>query len=447
VNDLLAGTRPQGVPAPAVEQSARGAGAAPPSARYVWYVIGLLCVVNLFNWMDRMVLAVLAPSVKADLALSDGQLGMIIGFAFAVFYAVSGLPIARWADRGVRRNIIALGLTIWSTMTALHGAAQNFWHLLLARIGVSGGEASSFPAGQSIICDYVPLKRRSGVMSLFVFGLYAGMMTGMALAGWLGEKLGWRWTFVAIGAPGLLLALIVRFTLREPQRGVLDAAPSDPMSLRNAAAFLLECRTYKLLVLYLIMNGFVQHGLNQWWPSFYSRSFELNLSSVGVYLGIALGAGSGAGLLIGGLLSNKLAGKDMRLPLTVSAAGVALGLPTAVATLFYPSSTGSLLFVAVTSLLWNISQGPVIAAIASVVRSQMRATASAINIFLTAVFGMGLGPLFVGLLSDELMLSLGSESLRYALILPISLIPVMAFVLYSSARKFPDDLRRAGARF
>lgn len=418
------------------------------SARYVWYVIFLLAVVNVFNYVDRMALAVLAPLIKVDLELSDAQLGLLIGFAFSIFYAICGIPIARWADRGIRRNIIAIAVATWSVMTVLGGAAQNFWHLLLARVGVGAGEAGSYAPGASIVCDYVPLKRRSGIFAIHTFGLYAGMMVGLALGGWLGETIGWRWTFVILGLPGIALAVVVRFTLREPIRGFFDAVKDDKpgLSIGGTIGVLWRCRTYRLLVLFMVVNGFVQYGLNQWWPSFYTRVFGLNLSSVGVYLGMAIGAGSGMGLLFGGLLANKAAERDVRLPLMIGAAATSLALPAAFGTLFVPSALGSILLVSLSALFWSASNGPVVATVYSVTAPRMRATAGAIAVFVTSVLGFGLGPFCVGLLSDILAPSLGVEALRWALLLPICLLPVMVIALYAAAKALPTDLRATGTQ-
>lgn len=417
------------------------------SAGYVWYVVVLLTVVNVFNYVDRMALAVLLPFIKADLTLSDGQLGLLVGLAFSLFYAVCGIPIARYADRGVRKNIIAVALAVWSVMTALSGAAQNFWHLFFARVGIGAGEAGCLPPAQSIICDYVPLKRRSGVFAIHAFGLTGGMMVGMALAGWLGDLLGWRWTFVVLGAPGIGLAIILHLTLREPVRGAFDAPNAERIeaSFGKTMMFLWRCRTYRLLTILYALNGFVQYGLNQWLPSFYARLFDLSMSSVGVYLGFAIGAGSAIGLLIGGILANKAAERDIRSPLMIGVAATALALPVVLASLFVPSASGSILLVSLSAILWSVLTGPVIATATGVVPSRMRATAGAINIFFAAVLGFGLGPLCVGVASDLLTPVFGDEALRYALVIPACLLPVMAVVLYSAANALRTDLENQAA--
>jgi predicted MFS family arabinose efflux permease len=415
------------------------------SSLYVWYAICLLSVVNVFNYMDRMALSVLAPLVKASLKLSDSELGLLVGFAFALFYAICGIPIARWADRGVRRDIIALSLTIWSAMTALSGVVQNFWHLFLVRVGVGIGEAGCFPPGQSMLCDYVPIERRSGVLAIHSFGAFVGMTVGMALAGSLAEVIGWRWTFVALGLPGIVLAILVRLTLREPRRGSFDAVKDDEQRapFLQTVVELWRCRTYRLLLVFLTMNGSLYFGMIQWWPSFYARVFGLSLSQAGIYLGTAIGVGSGLGLLIGGLLGNKLAQRDVRLPLMLGAASILLGLPTALGSLFIHSAAGSIFLVALSVLLWGAHGGPVLATLYSVARPRMRATAGALAIFFQSAVGFGIGPLCVGVLSDLLAPKLGVESLRYALLAPICLMPFIVITLYAAARVLPRDLRSA----
>lgn len=413
------------------------------SDRYVWYVVVVLTMVNVANYMDRMALSVLLPVIKTDLQLSDGQLGLLVGFAFAIFYAACCIPIARWADSGVRRNIIALALTTWSLMTVLSGAAQTFWQLFLCRIGVGAGEAGCVPPAQSLICDYAPAERRFGLFAVHNFGATVGMMLGMALAGWWAELIGWRWTFVALGVPGIALAVLVWFTIIEPERGRLEGTRVAPesISLGQTIRLLWSCKVYRLLVLFLVVNGFVQMGLNQWLPSYYSRIFGLSISSVGLYLGAALGISAGAGGLLGGLLANRVAKRDERLPMLISAGATFAGIPAAFASLLVSSASMSILLMAATSLLWNISNGPVIGSVYNVTDPQMRATAGAITIFFTSVFGFGLGPYFVGYMSEVFSDRLGAEGLRYALIAGVVLSPIMGITLLGIARSMFANAR------
>jgi predicted MFS family arabinose efflux permease len=418
-----------------------------PSRHYVWYAVALLTLVNVFNYMDRMALAVLAPLIKVDLALSDTELGLLVGMAFALFYAVCSLPIARWADRANRRNIIAVALAIWSVMTALSGAAQHLWQLFVARVGVGAGEAGGLPPAQSLLCDYVPPKRRTGVFAVHNFGLIAGAMLGMVLAGWIGALIGWRWTFVALGVPGLALAVVVRLTLREPVRGHFEAPPTDAssISLSHAIELLWRCRTYRLLVTFLALNGFVQTGLLQWWPSLYERVFNLSLGSVGISLGLAFGAGSGLGVLAGGWLGTQAAKRNARLPLLVGAAALVFTLPTVLASLFVSSTVGSLVLVSLAQLFWGLLAGPVYGTLFSVVPPRVRATAGAVVIFATSVVGAGLGPLCIGVLSDLMTPMLGIEALRYAMLAPLALFPLLVLAIHAATKALPHDLHVAGA--
>lgn len=414
------------------------------SQSYIWYVISLLAVVNAINYMDRYALSVLLPLIKEDLHLTDGQLGLLVGLAFSVFYAVCGVPIARWADQGNRRSIITLAMVVWSAMTAVSGAAQNFFHLFLARIGVGAGEAGCIPPGQSIISDYVPVEGRPIAHAVHSFGSVIGLMVGMMLAGWLGDIIGWRWAFVALAIPGFLMAVIVRLTLIEPSRGLSDGYQGhiggDAIPLKEAIGYLRSCRSYVIIVQFFAVNGFLQAALMQWMPSFYERSHILSASEIGFYLGPALGIGSGAGLLLGGALSARLAAKDISLPLKVGAVGVAIALPALIGFLLAPTPDLSFLFAFVAWVFLSVSGGPVVAAVQSVVMPATRATASAIAIFFTSVLGFGLGPFFVGIVSDFIAAYYGVESLRYAMLSTLVLIPFMVILLYRASGTLNADL-------
>jgi predicted MFS family arabinose efflux permease len=406
-------------------------------SRYTWYVIGLLTVVSIFSYIDRMALAALAPSIKRDLGLSDSELGLLTGLAFSVFYAICGIPIARWADRGVRVHILSIALAAWSVMTALSGAAQGFWNMFLCRVGIGAGEAGCLPSAQSIICDYVPKKMRPGIFAVHNVGNYLGMMLGLGLAGWLALLVGWRLTFVLLGLPGLVLALILWSTLIEPARGSLDEPNKTTEAKRDFGAtirVLLKCKPYRLLLAFYVVNGFVQYGLIQWWPSFYSRSYDIGISSIGVYLGLAVGGSAATGSLVGGLVAHSLANRTSGAPLIVGASVTMLALPAAMGSVLVSRLELSVALVSLSAFCWSVSNGPVIATAASVVSPTMRATSLSIIIFATSVVGFGLGPLSVGLLSDFLQPQLGQQALRYALLLPASLLPVMAAVLCAAAK-------------
>jgi predicted MFS family arabinose efflux permease len=415
----------------------------------VWYVIALLFAVNACSFMDRQALAMLAPAIKLEFGLSDGQLGLLTGFSFAVFYAVCAIPIARWADRAIRRDIVALALTVWSVMTALCGAAPSFWHLFLARIGVGAGEAGGAPTAQSLLCDYVPLARRPFVLAINTFGAAAGFMLGMVLAGWLGQRIGWRLTFVVLGAPGVALALLVRLTLREPQRGRFEGrqAEDDSMpSLGDTLHFLWRCRTYRALMVFAALSMLALSGTLQWSPTFLMRVHGLEASVIGFYLGVPMGVGMGIGLLVGGFAASKAAERDVRWPLRIGGGAVALMVPATIGAYTVSSPFASMFFVFVLLLLNGVASAPVVATVYSVVRPRMRATAGAVSIFWQSVVGSGLGPVVVGVLSDAMAPTLGAQSLRYALLAPTCLLPIMIVALRAAANSVRRDLDVVGSR-
>ncbi|MDG1001444.1 MAG: MFS transporter, partial [Pseudomonadales bacterium] len=192
------------------------------SAGTKYYALGLLTIVYSFNFIDRQLLSILQESIKEELLLSDSQLGLLTGFAFAVFYVTAGIPIARFADRSNRRNIIAFSVGLWSLMTALSGLVQNYAQLLIARIGVGVGEAGGSPPSHSIISDIFPVESRASAISFYSTGVNLGILFGFLLGGWLNEFFGWRTAFFVVGAPGIIIAIIVRFTLKEPIRGLSE---------------------------------------------------------------------------------------------------------------------------------------------------------------------------------------------------------------------------------
>lgn len=416
----------------------------PLSTARICYVIGLLWVVNICNYIDRMALAVLLPSIKKDMVLTDSQLGLLTGLAFSVFYAICGIPIARLADRGVRKTVIAVALAVWSMMTALSGSAQNFAQLFLARVGVGAGEAGSIPPAQSLICDYVRPERRGGVLAFHSTGIFVGMMLSMTLAGGLESSLGWRWTFVALGAPGLLIALVIWGTLDEPRRGRLDQPAGHQVAdvhIREALTILARIPAYRCVVLFYIFNGFAQYGFNQWWPSLFTRRFDLSASALGFPLGVAIGLGAGIGLIGGGVVANRLIARNHRLPLKIGAAITCFAIPASLWSIFAPSIMSSVFAAGVTVLCWSSSNGALFAATFNMTPPQIRTTAGAIPIFFAAIFGFGLGPLAVGIVSDALTGIAGSSALQYAMIIPALGFPIMAFTLFKAAATLPDRPR------
>lgn len=408
---------------------------------YVFYVIALLTLVNVFNYMDRMALAVLMPAIKADLKLTDGELGLLVGLAFSLFYAICGMPIARLADRGSRKTIIAACLGIWSLMTSLSGAATAFWHLFVARMGVGAAEAGGLPAAQSVICDYIRPERRPIAFAVHNAGLMAGMMLGILAAGLLEGLVGWRWAFVLLGVPGLLFALIVALTLREPARGFFDTDAGDAKpGLLETAKTLFGCRTFNLLISFNILIGFIQYTIQQWLPSFYARTFGASISEIGLWLGLATGIASAVGLLAGGLLATRISRRGVGTPFFIAAIGMIGAMIAASGILLVPDMRLSICMAAATFVLWSLPTGAVVTALHGVTLPAMRATAASLIIFFGSIFGTALGSYCVGLVSDALSPSLGKEALRYALLIPVGMFPLLALVLFGIGRFLQDDL-------
>lgn len=412
------------------------------SSRYLWYALSLLFAANLFNYMDRMVISVVLPLIKADLDLSDTQLGVLTGIAFAVFYATFGIPIARWADRGTRRTIVSLAIAVWSAMTVLCGMAQNFVHMMLARFGVGIGEAGCVPPSHSMIADFFPTERRATALGIHTSGATLGIVGGLVLGGYIAETWGWRWAFFMLGAPGLLLAIVTQLTLREPTRGAHeDAAVDVPQPpLREVLRYFARRRSYVHLVIVFAMGSFAAFGIQMWLPSFYVRSFGMSTAEVGFYFGIAFGLGSAMGTLGGGYVADWMGKGDMRRPLLILGVGAsAMTLPLSLGVLLSPWAALALSLNLVSSTIGGLANGPLFAAIQSVVDNRMRAIAVAILMFSSSMIGVGLGPLFAGMLSDMLAPRFGDDSLRYSLVI-LSCLGVYPIVhLWLAVRALPHD--------
>ncbi|MEH6592348.1 MAG: MFS transporter [Halioglobus sp.] len=411
-----------------------------------YYALGLLTVVYCFNFVDRQLLAILQESIKLDLGLSDSQLGLLTGFAFAVFYVTAGIPIAGWADRSNRRNIVALSLLIWSGMTAMSGAVQNYTQLLLARIGVGVGEAGGSPPSHSIISDIFPVQYRASALSFYSTGVNIGILFGFLLGGWLNEFFGWRVAFVVVGGPGIILAILVRKTLHEPIRGLVDnrQVSEEAPPFRAVLALLWSRRSFRHIALAAGLNAFVSYASINWNASFFIRSHGMSTGELGTWLALILGAGGAVGTLGGGLIADRLAVKDKRWYVWLSALAGLIALPFTVAIYLVESPYAALMCAAVPGVLSTAYLGNAIATTHGLVGLRMRAMSSAILFLILNIVGLGLGPFSVGVLSDYLASGYGVESLRYALLFilpPISAWSVCHF--YLASRSLRSDLLAA----
>lgn len=417
------------------------------SKNYRRYVLFLLTIVYALNFVDRQILVILQESIKLDMELSDSQLGLLTGFAFAIFYVSVGIPIARWADVGNRKNIVAGAVAIWSGMTALSGLTQNFFQLLLARIGVGVGEAGGSPPSHSILSDYYPAEERGRAMSIYSTGVYLGILIGFVIGGWVNEHYGWRIAFFAVGLPGLLIALIVKFTLREPIRGMSDGvAVKESVSFKETLSTLWALKSFRFFAFASGLSAFCSYGIGNFLPSFLIRSHGFETTQVGISLAITSGLGGIVGTYAGGYFADKLGLKDIRWYLWVPAIPAILGPVLITSAMFMDNSTYALTCLFVATVFGALYLGPVIAITHTLVSPNMRAMSSAILFLILNLIGLGCGPVAVGLMSDALTPSLGIDALRYS-IAGVSFVGLLAMIgFYRAAKYLPEDLAKQKAK-
>jgi len=420
----------------------------PASPRYRHYVLGLLFLVYVFNFVDRRILAILAEPIQKELGVPDTAMGLLMGPAFGIFYTFAGIFIARWADVGVRRSIIALGLVVWSVFTAASGLVRAAAHLALARIGVGVGEAACSPPAHSLIADYFPPGRRATALSIYSMGIYGGILVSYALGGFLREEVGWRWAFALVGLPGLLLALVLRFTVREPRRGGAEGRTDDGErpTLRDAARHMWPLRSFRHLTAGAALNSFVGYALGAWLPLFLARVHAMkDGTEIGLWLGLTFGLGGAAGTLLGGLLCDRLGARDARWHLRIPALATLLSLPFTALALLWPGRQGALLLLVPSIVFGALYLGPVFSLTQGLVKLRLRALAASVLIFAMNLVGLGLGPTAVGALSDLLdaHAGLGTGSIRYALLVVVALRLWAAVHLWLGSRSLPAELGAA----
>jgi MFS transporter, Spinster family, sphingosine-1-phosphate transporter len=370
-----------------------------------------------FNFVDRLALGIVLEDIKADLELTDTQLGFLTGIAFALFYAVMGIPIARWADRGNRVTIITVTTALWSAMVALCAAAGSFAQLLLIRVGVAVGEAGCLPPAQSLISDYFTRAERPRAVGIYTMGAPLSLFFGYFAAGWLNESYGWRATFVILGMPGVALAAVAWLTLREPRcRTAPSVPPAAQTSVTEVLSTLWANTTFRRLLLCISVSNFFMYGILQWLPSFFIRSYGLSTGEIGSGFALSLGLSGVLGNYWGGMLASRYAADNERLQLRVMA--VLWGSSALLFACVYlvPSSYLALFFLGLGGMALTFTNGPLFAMIQTLVTPRMRAMAVAIVQLFANLIGLGLGPLAAGALSDALRPLFGDESLRYALI-------------------------------
>lgn len=404
--------------------------------RRAFVALALLALMNAFNYMDRVLLSAVSELVKRDFALTDTQLGLLSGYAFVLVYAVLALPVARWADVGVRRSIVAGAVTVWSAMTAACGLAQQYAHLVAARIGVGVGEAGALPAAYSLLSDYFDARRRAFAIAVFLSAGTLGTTLGFVVGGALGQAYGWRTTFVLVGLPGLLLALAIRLCVAEPPRPPSPLGGRPP--LRDSIAILARNRAYCWALAASVLNAFSMFGITQWLPVFFVRSHGLSVGQAGLAMGATFGLGMVIGMLVGGALADRAGRAGPDAPLRLAGGAFVVLTLVHVATLWTAWTPLAFACAFVATLAGATASPPIIAGIQQAVDPHLRATASGVHVFLAGLLGTGLAPFLIGALSDAWVPIVGRESIRYAITASLAFNVVAAWACMHTARAFRE---------
>ena len=431
-----------------------------------WYALGVLTIVYSFNYLDRQIMAILIEPIKAEFGVSDTAMGLLTGLAFVVFYATLGVPVARLADRYNRRNIIAIAVALWSAATALCAAVGNYSQLLVARMAVGVGESGGTPPSHSMLADLFPPHRRSTAMGIFNAGTNIGQLIALIGGAWVASEYGWRAAFVFCGLPGLLLALIVRFTLKEPQRGRFEATGHTPPQtsiaeqLRELPLFFREQlwhnRAMRALVLLGGIFGFTGYAFGMWAVPFLQRVHGMSLTMAGTTFAFSNILVGMVGMVIGGMLCDRLcATRGKRWQFLTPALGLALGTPCTLLFLLWPEQHqftigGTTLPVAMfwllpAALFASWVPAAMFTAVQNLMRPDSRATAIALHLLVMNLLGLGLGPLFTGVVNDLLAAELGQMAIRYSLSAGALFNVFAVLLLLRYATEYQRQMERAAA--
>jgi predicted MFS family arabinose efflux permease len=413
--------------------------------RYSRYVLGVLFVVYIFNFVDRQILTVLLIPIQKEFGATDQQMGLLTGLAFALFYTFAGIPLARIADTRSRTMLITVGLTAWSALTAMSGFARSFIQLALARVGVGVGEAAATPAAHSLIADYFPPERRSRALAIYSIGSNVGMLVGLSIGGIIAEHFGWRAAFFLVGAPGLLMAVIVKMTVREPPRGLSEANQMTPKSQTTfqVLRYMFSLSSFRNLCFAASFFAISGYGMMTWTPAFFMRIHKTSIQETGMILGVIFGFGGAVGAYIGGLTCDKLSIRDPRWSMWISAIGASAMIPFSLLFLFSSNATLAVVSFTPSLIIGSLYIAPTFSMVQGLAKLNMRAMAAAILFFVLNLLGLGLGPYLVGLFSDLLKPAYGGDSLRYAMlgVLPAN---VLATIFYlQAARTLKTDLAKS----
>ena len=409
-----------------------------------------LLVVYILNFLDRQIVAILAEPMKAEFGLTDTQLGLLAGPAFAVFYAVLGIPIARYADKAGTNRVwlISLSLAIWSGMTAVCGFAQSFLQLALARVGVGIGEAGCTPAAHSLIADSVPPEKRSSAIAFYGLGIPIGGLLGLIIGGIVNDLYGWRAAFMIVGAPGILLAFVIPKLIRDP-RDTTDAMsvsssapPATPaLTVSEATREIFASKAYLYIFIAASFTAFLSYGKGLWTISFFIRSHGFSTTEAGLAMAVALGLSGIVGTWLGGKMADVFGARDKRHLLTLPAIGMTIAAPLLFAGYWADDWRVAVALLIVPTILNSAYYGPAYGCVQGLVRREARAVAASMVVFGQNLIGLGLGPLLFGILSDALQPVAGTDSVRWVLYGAAWLGLIPAFFFWRASLRLNDELK------
>jgi len=412
-------------------------------------LLWILMIVYVLNFLDRQIVNILAEPISRDLNLSDTQIGLLTGLAFALFYTLLGIPIARYADnsRTNRVGLISISLAVWSAMTALCGLAQNFAQLALARVGVGVGEAGCTPAAHSLITDSVPAEKRSSAIAFYGLGIPIGSLLGLVIGGVLNDAYGWRVAFMAVAIPGLILAVFLPFILREPRkaeaaaRALSGEKARDTLSTKDALKEVFSSRAFVLLAIAASFTAFLSYGKSVWAVILFIRSHGLSPGETGLLLGVVLGVAGMIGTWLGGMMADKFGKIDKRHLLTTPAIGMVIATPILFLGYFATDWRVAILLLFVPSALNAAYYGPTYATVQGLVKPEARAVAAAFMLFGQNLIGLGLGPLLFGMMSDAFKPLAGEESVRWVLYGAAWLGLIPAYFFWRASLRLKSELK------
>lgn len=423
----------------------------PRPGGYAWYVLALLTLTYIFNFIDRQILAMLIEPIKKEFGVSDTAMGFLSGFAFVFFYTLVGIPIARWADRGSRKGIITLALTIWSGVTAACGLAKSFVELALLRVLVGVGEAGGSPPSHSLISDYFPPHRRATALSLYACGVYIGSALAFLAGGYLLKNYDWRTVFFVVGLPGLALAALVGLTVKEVPRGHSEGLATPPenapqASLGEVLRFLRSRRGFVFVAFASSIQSLAGYAILTWGPAFLGRVHGMPFVDIGWHLGWTIGIAGCLGAWLGGVLADRYGSRDTRWYMRLPAIQSIAAIPFMLGFVLLQDKQLALLCFIPFYTLGAMYVGPMFSVIQGVTPPHMRATASAVLLFIVSMIGAGLGPLSIGLLNDHVFGPIhGQTAIRYSMLVMGCLGGFASILFWMASRDLREEMNMGQA--